>query len=141
MVTLTSSDLVGTWRLESWKCTWADGTVTLPYGGNPKGYYIFNEDGYSSATLMSGEPVEPSSTDPVRAAFGPCLAYSGRYEINIDKVVIHCEVSSFPQWVGSDQVRFFKFMNEGDTLTLSTAPSKVQDKEFTVALVWQRVRT
>ena len=133
-------DLVGTWRLESWKCTWSDGSVTLPYGASPKGYFLFNEDGYSSVVLIAGEPSEPSPADPVRALFGPCLAYSGRYELEIDRVVVHCEVSSFPRWVGTDQIRFFKFTNGGDTLTLSPPPTKAQGKEFASALVWQRAR-
>jgi Lipocalin-like domain len=141
MSTLAGPALVGTWKLRSWTCTWSDGTVTLPYGASPKGYFLFNVDGYSSVVLIPGEPTEPSPTDPVRALFGPSLAYSGRYEIETDRVVIHCEVSSFPQWVGSDQIRFFKFTDGGVTLTLSPPPSKAQGKEFASALVWQRVRT
>jgi hypothetical protein len=42
-------------------------------------------------------------------AFATLIAYAGRYSVSGDKVTHHIEVSSFQNWVGTDQSRFIRF--------------------------------
>jgi hypothetical protein len=53
-----------------------------------------------------------------------------------DRVVHHVEVSLFPNWVGSAQVRHYELA--GNRLTLSTAPLLQGGRERRAYLVWER---
>jgi hypothetical protein len=46
-------DLVGTWRLRTWKNAASDGTAVDPLGQNPVGYIFYNHDGYMSVEIMA----------------------------------------------------------------------------------------
>jgi len=43
------------------------------------------------------------------AAADSYIAYFGRYEVKQDRVTPHLEASLFPNWVGTDQERFYRF--------------------------------
>jgi hypothetical protein len=141
-----AEDLVGTWRLRTWKNVGSDGSVVDPLGEHPVGYIFYNHDGYMSVEIMEanrapyrdpdvfgGTPTERSE------AISTYLSYSGPYEVLADRdtVIHHIEVSSFPNWIGNAQVRFAKL--EGGQLTLSTKPMTFQGVERKAELVWERV--
>lgn len=69
-------------------------------------------------------------------ASATCIAYAGPYTVQEGKVVHRVEVSLFPNWVGSNQERFYKFAAE--RLSLSTAPLLVGGSERRAFLVWER---
>ncbi len=77
-----------------------------------------------------------STEEKVAAAEG-YISYSGKYEIQGDRLVVHPEVSFFPNWVGVDQVRICEL--EGNKLKLSTAPLLMRGMQQTAHLVWERV--
>ncbi|HMG25340.1 MAG TPA: lipocalin-like domain-containing protein [Acidimicrobiia bacterium] len=143
---LKPDDLVGTWRLRSWKNTGSDGSVVDPLGENPVGFISYHDHGYMSVEIMA-EGRTPFRDDDVlggtpeerSAAISTYLGYAGPFEVRADEgaVVHHIEVCSFPNWVGDAQVRFAEL--DGDTLTLSTKPMTFQGVERTAALVWDRV--
>jgi hypothetical protein len=104
--------LVGTYRLVSVEHRADDGEVGHPFGPNPKGYIFYSAEGCMSATLMRGDrPLFAAgdilaATDAERvAAFSSSSAYAGRYEL-IDGKIVH-QVTTFPNWTGSDQIRRF----------------------------------
>jgi hypothetical protein len=140
----TQKRFVGTWRLVSFHIKTLDGKVTYPYGPDAVGYYIFSESGYMSVALMptnrhkfaDGDLMGGSTEEKVAAA-ETYISYSGKYEIQGDKLVVHPEVSSFPNWVGVDQVRIWEL--EGNRLTLSTPPLLIRGVQQTAQLVWERV--
>jgi hypothetical protein len=143
---LTLNRLIGTWKLVAFESRSNDGAVTYPFGKDTSGYYIFSADGYMSVALMSAKRKQYSSGDMLRglaeekmAAAESYISYAGRYEVQGNKIVVHCEVSFFPNWVGSEQVRFFEFSDNENTLTLSTFPMKIGGKDLTSILVWQRI--
>lgn len=82
---------------------------------------------------MKGTPEE------IKAAFEGFIAYFGTYEINEEKgtVIHHVRGSSFPNWVGSDQIRFYEF--SGDRLTLRTPPMQAGGITVTSLLIWERI--
>ncbi len=133
---------MGTWRLLSFHIKTLDGKATYPYGRDAVGYYIFSESGYMSVAIMpanrrgfaDGDFMGGSTEE--KAAAATYISYSGKYEIQGDKVIVHPEVSFFPNWIAVDQVRFWEL--EGDRLTLSTAPILMRGAQQTAHLVWER---
>ena len=136
--------LIGTWRLQSFDIKTADGQVTYPFGRDAVGYYIFAESGYVSVALMGahrpkfagGDVLAGSSEEKVAAAEG-YISYSGQFEIRADKLIVHPEVSFFPNWIGVDQVRSFELTD--NTLTLSTPSMLLRGLQQTAHLVWERI--
>ena len=141
-----AADLVGTWRLRSWKNVGTDGSELNPLGEHPVGYIFYNADGYMSVEIMAadrrpyGEPDAFGGTLEERAeAISTYLSYSGPFEMlpDRDTVIHYIEVCSYPNWVGNAQVRFATL--DGDRLTLSTRPMMFQGVESKAVLVWERV--
>ena len=50
---LKAVDLIGTWRLRSWKNVASDGSAVDPLGERPVGYIFYNHDGYMSVEIMA----------------------------------------------------------------------------------------
>ena len=143
---MQADDLVGTWRLRSWKNLADDGEAVDPLGECPVGYIFYNSDGYMSVEIMAPDRVPYRDADAFggtleeRAhAISTYLSYSGPFEVLSDRDVVihHIEVCSYPNWVGNAQVRFAKL--EGDQLTLSTKPMTFHGVERSAQLVWERV--
>jgi hypothetical protein len=79
-----------------------------------------------SALLMDSDRAKFASGDPfggsieeIKAAYESFWAYCGTYKVDSEKgtVTHHVEGSSFPNWVGTSQVRSLKL--SGDKLFLS----------------------
>jgi hypothetical protein len=141
-----ADDLVGTWRLRSWRNVAADGDVVEPLGADPVGYIFYNHDGYMSVEIMAADrapyrdgDVFGGSPQERSDAITTYLSYSGPFEVlaGEDTVVHHIEVSSYPNWIGKPQVRFATL--GGNTLVLSTKPMVFQGVERRAELVWERV--
>ena len=102
-----------------------DGTVmvlTTPPDRKPFGAKFLAGD-------VTGAPVEQRA----EAANG-VIAYAGRYEVDGDRVLHHVQVAFLPDWVGTTNVRVYRF--EGNRLILSTPP----DAQGGVRRIhWQRM--
>ena len=138
--------IVGTWRLVSTEETMKDGTTRpfLSFGPHGEGFLMYQSNGYMCADLVNPErakwsdPVHLTTEEKAAAAEGT-FAYCGRYEIDVnEKQIIHLpEVATNPGYVGSRQVRPFRF--EGERLVLSD----VEKNDPSVArwkIVWEKVR-
>jgi hypothetical protein len=143
---MEAADLVGTWRLRSWKNVGSDGSSVDPLGEHPVGYIFYNHDGYMSVEIMAAHRAAYQAPDVFggseaerSAAISTYLSYSGPFEVMSDQdaVIHHIEVCSFPNWIGNAQVRFAHL--DGDLLTLSTKPMIFQGVERRAELVWERV--
>jgi hypothetical protein len=60
---LKAEDLVGTWRLRSWKNVGSDGSEVYPLGQRPVGYIFYNHDGYMSVEIMAEDRVPYQEPD------------------------------------------------------------------------------
>ena len=80
------------------------------------------------------------TADEVRSAFEGYVGYFGTYTIDAPRntVTHHISGSSFPNWVGIDQVRHYQL--DGQRLALSTPPIVVGGRALRSMLVWERVR-
>jgi lipocalin-like protein len=137
--------IIGTWELVSTEEVMKDGT-TRPFssfGPRAKGFLMYQRDGYMCAEVMN--PDRPKAADPRQstpeektAAAEGGFAYCGRYEIDgKQKWIVHLpEVATDPGYVGSRQVRPFRF--DGGRLILSD----IEKNDPSVArwkIVWEKV--
>ncbi len=138
--------LVGSWNLVSCEYRRTDGSVILPFGRNPVGRIMYDAQGHMSAQIMGADrPLFASgdllkgTPEEIKAAFEGMIAYFGPYEVSEGEGFLthHVEGCSFPNWIGSDQKRFFEF--SGNRLTISHPPVLVGGPALAGVLIWERV--
>lgn len=133
--------LIGAWRAVSWHEKDAEGHFVFPMGEEAKGQLIYSPEGRMSAHLVSANMARFAKADWRAAtaeerakAWLEYFGYYGAFSIDEEKqaVIHHVEGGSFPNMVGTEQVRYFRF--EGDRLILNadTAWGKVQ-------VVWEKI--
>lgn len=145
-MSLTERDLTGTWRLERWEAVGDDGSVLRPMGERPEGILVYSADGTMITTiapagrprLSSADPLQGGPDDERRRAAETFVAYSGRYAYDGTDVTHTVEMSLYPNWVGTRQVRHVRFSDDGDTLELSTDPFRLAGRHAVQRLTWRR---
>ncbi|QGP80502.1 lipocalin-like domain-containing protein [Sphingobium sp. CAP-1] len=119
------TQFVGAWQLVRWTTHRANGTDIFPFGRDALGQIIYSADGHMSCHLMmANRPAlgVPSVYDVDDATLGQAIraysGYFGRYsgDARASIVTHHVEGAWYPDWIGSDQPRRFRF--EGDRLFL-----------------------
>ena len=138
-----TGSVVGTWRLKLWETRTTDGRVTYPLGRDAVGYLIYTAGGHIAVPMMRANRPAFASDDllggtveeQATAAAG-YVTYCGRYEVRNGTVIHRVELSLFPNWVGSTQVRFAEV--EADEVTITTDPLAIGG-ETVNRLVWERV--
>ena len=110
-----SAKILGIWRLVSYEAEFqATGEREPVLGKNPAGYIIFTPEG-RAFFILTGEGCKAPNTDQDRAdLLKSMFAYTGMYRLEGDKWITKVDVSWNPAWIGTEQVRFFKF--DGDRL-------------------------
>lgn len=118
-------ELEGTWLLESFVFTDADGGVYRPLGDAPAGALTFTGDGYVTFSFMDPERPDFAADDLFAGADGELakaaagyVSFGGPFRVNGDAIEIEVTYSLFPNWVGRRQTRLFEVA--GDRLTLRT---------------------
>ena len=140
---MNPQNFVGTWKLVEQKHIYKDGTVWYPMGEKAIGQLIYSADGYMSGILcrpdrprfVSQELYGGLDSELLAAATG-FVSYAGRYRIDGNKVIHTVEISFFPNWIGTDQVRYFE-LKEGK-LTLATREFEAQGKAQKAYLLWEK---
>jgi hypothetical protein len=137
----------GTWKLVSWKIEQANGElIDPPLGADPLGWIMYQPGGHMSVVLMRSDRPKFASNNLMEAtpeeaetAFEGYISYCGSYEVNEqERFVIHrLQLSWFPNWVGTEQKRFFEFAD--DRLTLTTPAITVLGEAQVHRLIWQRL--
>ena len=109
----------GRWKLLAAEDMRADGSVArLPWGKNPVGTIVV-QGGHCYVQIMSGDvptftAATPSVSEQMSAALlSSYIAYSGPCTIDeaAGKVTLKVEAAWRPNYVGTEQVRFFRFEN------------------------------
>jgi hypothetical protein len=88
---MKAEDLVGTWRLRSWKNVGSDGSEVYPLGEQPRGYIFYNHDGYMSVEIMAEGRMPYQQPD----AFGRHFARAIRGDQHIP--VLHRALRATPR--------------------------------------------
>lgn len=139
----SAKQLIGHWTLVSVKNE-QDGKTTEPLGPNPKGLYIFDRSGHYA--LMIFRPDLPKFASNNRSSGTPeenkavvlgSLAHFGTYSVNEREGTysVRPEASTYPNWVGIDQIRSFSVSK--DELKI-TNPSG--SRGGTSTLIWKRTK-
>jgi hypothetical protein len=115
--------LVGSWKILSYRSqnvgqdNWRE-----PLGANPIGYAVFTADGrYMHLITTYGR--KPATNDAERAALLNSMnAWSGRYAVEKDQLIMMVDVSASEGYQGDrqKQTRFFKL--DGGKMTMRTPP-------------------
>ena len=139
---MKKSEIIGTWKFVSMVVKTESGKTVYPYGEKPFGMLIYTPDGHMSVLLMNPDRKKFASDDPkagtseeIKQAYEEFDAYCGTYTVDENKgtVTHHLEGAKFPNWVGTDQGRYFKL--EGDKLQIkATIVIEGENWYFTAAL-------
>jgi hypothetical protein len=133
--------LLGSWSLVSWEERDAAGGMSYPLGPNAIGQLTYTRDGRMSAQLMrpssprfASEDWRQATTEDKSSAWGYYFGYFGTFSIDVvnKAVVHHIQGSWFPNLVGTEQIRHFRF--DGDQLILDA-----ETEWGNVHIVWQKV--
>ena len=141
----TRGDLVGLWRLVSCESRDTVRVILRPFGEHPIGQILYDERGNMATVLMKRDRPLFASKDrrrgtdaEVRAAFEGFDSYFGTYSVDTVKrtVTHHVTGAAYPNWVGGDQLRYYKL--ERTRLVLSTPPFPLGGRLLTTACAWER---
>ena len=138
--------LLGTWRLVSFEARDSKDQLQYPLGEHVSGLLMYDAGGNMSAHVMRNDLPLFAANDPdrgtdaeVRAAFDGHASYFGTYTIDdaTQTVTHHVRGAWYPNWIGSDQLRHFKF--NGSRLVLSTPPLVSDGQSLEYVLTWERI--
>jgi hypothetical protein len=81
-----------------------------------------------------------ATPEETKIGFEGYYGYCGSYEVNERErfIIHHLQLSWFPNWVETDQKRYFEFT--GNRLTLKTPPVTVMGAVEVHSLVWERLQ-
>jgi hypothetical protein len=108
---------------------------------------MYDASGNMSAQLMKTERARFRGRDPalatdaeVRDAFDGYIGYYGTYSVDdsMRAVTHYVHGASFPNWTGTNLVRFYAF-DENGRLRLSTPPIEVGGESLEYILWWERM--
>ncbi|MGQ5797811.1 lipocalin-like domain-containing protein [Serratia sp. IR-2025] len=142
---MTVNAFIGSGALVSSAFENQDGELNHPLGEQVLGRIHYEANGTMAAQLYSAvrprfaaDDLAQGAEREIRAAFINMICYCGRYQVeeSEQQVVHQVEGCSFPNWVGSRQVRFYAF--SGDRLTLRAVPLQLGNGVQVGELVWQR---
>ena len=113
------SQVHGVWKLVSYEVEiQATGQKEPPMGKNPTGYVIFTPE-RRVFFVLTGEGRKAAKTVQERAdLLSSLVAYTGTYRLEGDQWITKVEVAWNPEWVGTEQRRFFKV--DGERLQVLT---------------------
>ncbi len=142
---MTVNAFIGSRALVSSAFENQDGELNHPLGEQVLGRIHYEANGTMAAQLYSAvrprfaaDDLAQGAEREIRAAFINMICYCGRYQVeeSEQRVVHQVEGCSFPNWVGSRQVRFYAF--SGDRLTLRAVPLQLGNGVQVGELVWRR---
>jgi hypothetical protein len=109
----------GVWKLVSYEVEiQATGQKEPAMGKNPTGYVIFTPE-RRVFFVLTGEGRKAAKTVQERAdLLSSLVAYTGTYRLEGDQWITRVEVAWNPEWLGTEQRRFFKV--DGERLQVLT---------------------
>jgi len=145
--TADAQSLQGRWRLLTAADIRADGTIArLPWGPKPVGSIVV-EGGHCYVQIMSGDvprftagkPIGPQMTAMLLSSY---IAYSGPCAINDTEGSVTMKVDSAwrPDYVGTEQKRFFRFENGNLSFGPAAGSIKSGGEALTRRLTLEQVR-
>jgi lipocalin-like protein len=143
---MTSVDrsLVGTFRLIAVEHVDGHGEVGEPFGPEPVGYMTYTAEGYmfvvmsrADRALFAAGDILGGTIEERAAAFGGASAFVGRYRTEGNVVTYDLVAATYPNWVGTTQVRTFEF--DVDRLVLTTPMLLMDGVQRSATVTLQRL--
>ena len=144
--TASADTIQGRWKLVTAEDVRADGTVArYPWGRRPVGAIVV-EGGFCYVQIMSSDVPAFTSGKPVgeqmtAALLSSYIAYSGACTINEAEGSLSLKVESAwrPDYVGTDQKRFFKFDSSKLIFGPAVGSLRLNNEALTRRLTLERV--
>jgi len=142
---MDGSSLVGAWKLLVFEFR-SEGEAVYPIGKDVSGLCLYDATGHMALQIMRGNRPRFAAGDllsgtpaEMEAAFSGYLAYAGTYVADETHgvVVHHVSQSLYPNWVGTDLVRFYRI--SGNRLIVSAPTVQVKGHLMDAMLVWERL--
>lgn len=136
-----SALFIGAWSLLSYELRLPSGAVERPMGDRPLGRILYLENGQMSVHVAASGVDPLANADPgdataeeAQGAWRKYVGYWGTFTVDARAgIVTHAvEGAWFPNWIGTNQARHYRF--SGDTLTL-----EAHTPDWHAALVWRRI--
>ncbi|RYJ39416.1 Lipocalin_5 domain containing protein [Flavobacterium anhuiense] len=140
------SNFSGSWTLASVENTNSDGTKTLPYDVNPKGFLFFDEKGNYAIQIYKDKRAKIASGDKNKctpeenaAIVQGSNSHFGEYEIDETNKTITFKIktASFPNWESTIQKRSYTFTN--NELKYAVTNTTQGGKSVTAEVVWKKL--
>jgi len=142
--------ILGTWYLdEAYAIDEAGRRLFDLYGEKPDGLIVYGADSRMVALIthdgrkrIDGDR-QAAPAEQRAVAYGSSIGYAGHYSVEGERVIHHVDVSTYPNWVGTDLKRFYtrEGAGEEESLTLRTPPQMQNGTVTVMKLVWRRKRT
>jgi hypothetical protein len=132
--------IVGTWKLVSVTYEDAQTKERAPVlGERPNGYQIATPKGrWLALVTAEGRPVPKTDEERARA-LRTMISYTGRFRLEDGKVVTKVEAAWNEAWVGTEQVRAYRF--DGKLLHLESPPMphpNIGGRVVRVIVTWEK---
>lgn len=142
---MKDNQLTGTYNLIAWENRHDSGEITYPLGPDAKGIISYSPDGFVFVHIMANNRKRHSDADlfggsdlEIKESATTHISYCGTYEIIGNKVIHSVSVSSFPNWVPSEQRRKWEFRD--GRLLLSAQGLQIGNDKVDAYLIWQRAQ-
>ena len=142
---MNERNLVGTYDLVSWENRYQSGEIHYPLGPDAKGVISYSFDGFVFVHIMAANRETHSVSDlfggklsEIRNSATTHISYCGRYKVLGKEIIHYASISSFPNWVDSEQRRHWEF-KEG-RLLLSAQGLQLKNEKVDAYLIWQRAK-
>jgi hypothetical protein len=132
--------LIGTWKLIS--CIMEDvetNEQTATWGEHPNGYIVLTPSGRWIVIQTAEARNAPTTEEDRAAAFRSMLAYSGKYRVEQNRIIIKVDIAWDESWIGTEQVRHYRIAS--DRLHIEAAPqpyANLGGKVLRGILTWGR---
>jgi len=135
--------IIGIWKLVAYEVEiQATGQKEPAMGQNPMGYATFTLEG-RVWFVLTGEGRKAAKTIQDRAELlNSLVAYTAMYRIEGDKLITKVDIAWNPEWVGTEQTRFFKV--DGERLQVLTPwrvmPNWPEKGMGRAIITWERAK-
>lgn len=137
----TPNPFLGTWKLISvTRDTVPPSKTTNSFGEQPSGFLNYDDDRMMVIIVQKERPTPQdqfASDTEALALYRTLNSYAGTYTIKDDHIIHHIDISWNQKWTGTDQIRYYQFVD--DRLILSLPSTKEEDKIVVDSLTWEKI--
>lgn len=140
-MSLVPEQLIGSWRLLQWELEYQEDGRRRPfYDEKPDGWFVFTNDGRASAIIVGPGRRFGTSEAEQAELLRTLFAYTGRYRLEGDRLIIDVDVSWNQLYTGTAQERFVQIEGKVMRIVSAWAPYPVLPGSPTVRgwLIWEK---